>query len=206
MPRAKAVVFDQDGTLINTFIPAMHAYSVAVGREITYEQLKPVAHLGAARNLVSALLGHEASDADDDRFHDALREAVGGIHPYTGVVELLAHLRERGVPVAVATNSDSRSAGIVLGTHGLDAYVQSVATVDRVGVPKPAPDLLLLASEELGVAPSEVAFVGDSPADMAAARAADAYAVVAGWGQQVADITDYDFWAVAPRDVLTLLG
>ena len=118
----RAVVFDQDGTLINTFIPALHAYSVACGREITLAELEPVAHLGAARNLVSALLGHEATDTEDDVFHDALAEAVAAIDPYPGIVETLTSLRAAGIATAVATNSDARSAGVVLGAHGLDLF------------------------------------------------------------------------------------
>jgi len=61
MTGIRAVVFDQDGTLIDTFIPAVHAYSAAVGRTITLEELRAVAHLGAARNLVSALLSTVAT-------------------------------------------------------------------------------------------------------------------------------------------------
>ena len=45
MTGIRAVVFDQDGTLIGTFIPAVHAYSAAVGRTITLEALRAVAHL-----------------------------------------------------------------------------------------------------------------------------------------------------------------
>jgi len=205
MTGIRAVVFDQDGTLIDTFIPAVHAYSAAVGRTITLGELRAVAHLGAARNLVSALLGHPATDEDDDRFHQALADAVGEVEPYPGIVALLRQLSDRGIPLGVATNSDSRSAGIVLGAHGLDRFMSTVATVDRAGVPKPAPDLLLLAAAELGVDPAEVLFVGDSPADMAAARACGAVAVAAGWGHQTPDIEIFDVRAATPQDVADLL-
>ena len=58
-----AVLFDRDGALVNTFVPAMHACSVAARRSITLAELEPVAHLGAARNLLSGLIGRPASDA-----------------------------------------------------------------------------------------------------------------------------------------------
>lgn len=206
--RYRAVVFDQDGTLINTFIPALHAYSVACGRSITLAELEPVAHLGAARNLVSALLGREASDAEDDAFHDALAEAVASVDPYPGIVALLAELRAAGVRVAVATNSDSRSAGVVLGAHGLDALFDAIVTVDLVRGPKPDPASILLAVERLGVQPGEVVFVGDSSADMVAARAAGALAVAAGWGHQTPGIPAeaIDVVAATPADVARIVA
>lgn len=204
----RAVVFDQDGTLINTFGPALAAYSAATGREITLAELLPVAHLGAARNLVSALLGRAATDADDDVFHDALAAAIAGIDPYPGVVPLLATLREAGLRTGVATNSDTRSSAVVLGAHGLDAWFDTVVCVDQAGAPKPDPACLLLAAQRLGVAPDEVMFVGDSRADMAAARAVGSVAVVAGWGMQAMTIDpdEADHWADHPEDVARLLG
>jgi HAD superfamily hydrolase (TIGR01509 family) len=206
-PSFTAVVFDQDGTLINTFIPALHAYSVAVGREITLAELEPVAHLGAARNLVSALLGHEATDSEDDAFHDALAQEVARIEPYPGIVELLEELRATGVATAVATNSDSRSAAVVLGAHGLDALFDTVVTVDLVSGPKPNPEMIHLTLERLGLPPDRVVFVGDSPGDMLAARSAGLLAVAAGWGHQTTTIPEggWDVLAATPADVARLV-
>jgi len=203
----RAVIFDQDGTLINTFIPAMHAYSVAVGREITLAELEPVAHLGAARNLVSALLGHEATDADNDVFHDALAEEVARIEPYPGIVEVLLALRSAGVATAVATNSDARSAAVVLSAHGLDALFDTVVTVDLVSGPKPNPEMIHLTLDRLGLPADRVAFVGDSPGDMIAARGAGVLAVAAGWGHQTPAIPKehIDVLARTPDDVARLV-
>ena len=203
----RAVVFDQDGTLINTFIPALHAYSTVTGREITLAELEPVAHLGAARNLVSALLGREATDADDDVFHDALAAQVSAIDPYEGTVALLTALRDLGVATGLATNSDARSASVVLGAHGLDALLDTVVTVDQVSGPKPSPESIELAVANLGCDPAEVAFVGDSNADMLAARAAGVLSVAAGWGHQAPGIDrgHVDVWLETPGEVLDLL-
>jgi len=203
----QAVVFDQDGTLINTFIPAMRAYSAVTGREIGLAELEPVAHLGAARNLVSALLGRPATDADDDAFHDALADAVAGVEPYPGIIALLRELREAGLGTGVATNSDARSAAVVLGASGLDVLMDTVVTVDQVSGPKPNPESIQLAVRQLGVTPDKVAFVGDSRADMQAARTAGVLAIAAGWGQQTPGIPrdDFDLIADTPADVARLV-
>lgn len=208
-PAIRGVVFDQDGTLINTFIPALRAYSAATGREITLAELEPVAHLGAARNLVSALLGREATDHDDEVFHAALAEEVSGIDPYDGIVHALESLRAAGVATGLATNSDARSAAVVLGAHGLDALLDAIVTVDQVGgVPKPDPGSILRAVDLLGLQPSEVAFVGDSNADMLGARAAGTLAVAAGWGHQAPTIdrAGVDVWLESPDEVVRLVA
>lgn len=202
----RAVLFDQDGTLINTFIPAMHAYSVATGRTITLAELEPVAHLGAARNLLSALMGREATDADDEIFHEALGEAVAAIEPYPGIVDLLTTLRADGLATGVATNSDARSAQVVLGAHALTDFFDVIVTVDQVSGPKPNPESVLLAVSRLGLDPGECAFVGDGNGDMGAAREAGVLAVAAGWGHQSGTIEHdlVDVWADEPADILRL--
>ncbi len=206
-PTIRAVIFDQDGTLINTFIPALHAYSVASRRTITLAELEPVAHLGAARNLLSALLGREATNSDNDLFHDALADEVKQIDPYPGIVAALAQLRDAGIGTALATNSDGRSAQVVLGSHGLDALFDVIVTVDKVRQPKPDPEMIEVALERLGVPAAQVAFVGDSRADMAAARAAGITAIAAGWGHQTPGIPDgeIDLRAETPADVVRII-
>ena len=153
------------------------------------------------------MLGRPATDADDDAFHDALADAVAGVEPYPGIVALLRELREAGLGTGVATNSDARSAAVVLGASGLDVLMDTVVTVDQVSGPKPNPESIQLAVRQLGVTPDKVAFVGDSRADMQAARAAGVLAIAAGWGQLTPGIPrdDFDLIADTPADVARLV-
>jgi len=72
---------------------------------------------------------------------------------------------------------------------------------------KPEPDLLLLALERLGASPADAAYVGDSPFDMQAARAAGMYAVGVGWGgiHGGESLTDADTVVHAPEELLAVL-
>jgi len=63
----------------------------------------------------------------------------------------------------------------------------------------------MLAAVEVGVPPTGMLFVGDSPADMTAASASGAVAVAAGWGQPSSDIRDFDHRVETPNAILDLL-
>ncbi|MFE3414894.1 HAD family hydrolase [Streptomyces mirabilis] len=83
---------------------------------------------------------------------------------------MLDTLRESGRPVAVFTGASSRAAAMLLRAAGLDIDV--LIGGDHVQRPKPAGDGLLLAAEQLGVAPAALAYIGDSPLDLRAAATA----------------------------------
>ncbi len=84
--------------------------------------------------------------------------------------ELLGALRRAGIATAVVTNGPALSAAWELGQVGLDAGPVIAAGDVKQG--KPAPEMVLLALERLGVAPGQALLVGDSSADREAARAA----------------------------------
>ncbi|WP_306317173.1 MULTISPECIES: HAD family hydrolase [unclassified Streptomyces] len=99
----------------------------------------------------------------DDRLYDALYDrhmTPAAWRPYPDAREVLAALRERGVPVAVVSNIgwDPRP---VFVEHGLDPYVDAYVLSYRHGVTKPDPRLFAAACEELGVAPGDALMVGD---------------------------------------------
>ncbi len=89
-----------------------------------------------------------------------------------GVPEALAELRGAGRRLALATTRPTRSALDTLQAKDLERHFEFVGGGDLVARHKPAPDVLLLALERLGCAPAEALMVGDTTADIGAARAA----------------------------------
>jgi len=76
---------------------------------------------------------------------------------------------------------------------------------DEVARPKPAPDGVLMIAAALGVRPDELAYVGDSPPDARAARAAGSHAALAAWGHMYDPAEPADSVLARPGDALALL-
>ncbi|WP_425837521.1 HAD family hydrolase [Streptomyces fractus] len=99
----------------------------------------------------------------DDRLYDALYDRhmkPAAWRPYPDTREVLAGLRERGVPVAVVSNIGWDPRPVFAG-HGLDGFVDAYVLSYRHGVAKPDPRLFAAACEKLGVAPGDALMVGD---------------------------------------------
>lgn len=86
--------------------------------------------------------------------------------PVPGVKEALWRLHTAGVRLAVATNDDRQRTEELMVLSGLSGYVTAYACRDEVANSKPDPELVYLASERMGLSPSQCAVVGDSLLDM----------------------------------------
>ncbi len=95
----------------------------------------------------------------------------GRPRPLPGAGAAIARLEGAAVPWAIATSSRAAQVGSSVGSLGLERQPR-IIDGSRVPNAKPAPDLLLLAADEMGFAPAEVWYVGDATWDMAAAVAA----------------------------------
>jgi HAD superfamily hydrolase (TIGR01509 family) len=182
-----AVVFDLDGTLVDTsdVVPASYIACVSerAGRTISVADVH--ANFAATPSeALAALLGRPTLPADFDCFDRHLVARLGAARVYPGVHETLAALREAGTPYGVFTGASRRLATRVLDHTGLRDRAPLLVTGDEVASPKPAPDGIVDACAQLGVRPTHAAYVGDARTDMAAARAARCVACAAAWGDQ----------------------
>ena len=98
---------------------------------------------------------------------------------FEGVADELRALKSAGLRLGIATNGSGVAARGLMAVHGLEELFEVFVGVDMVEVGKPDPEMILLSCELAGILPAETVYVGDSPADMMAGRAAGCRAVIA---------------------------
>lgn len=82
----------------------------------------------------------------------------------------LAALRAKGIPMYLATNQEHRRAAYLMEKLGLSDYFDGIFYSAMLGYQKPAPEFFRLATERVGIAPGDIAFIDDYPANIEAAR------------------------------------
>lgn len=180
-----AVVFDMDGTLLNTEVVhrvTMRAAADALGHDLTDVVFQQLVGVHRAVNT-QTLLAHFGNDFPIEKFYrdaDARFEEMWrqGVPFRRGARELLEGLRAAGLPLAVATSTASPFAQERLERSGILPLFETVVTHSDVTRPKPHAEPYLLAAERLGVDPRDCVAVEDSPNGLRAAAAAGMMALL----------------------------
>jgi len=184
-PRWRTVLFDLDGTLVDTVDLILASYAHA-GREVLGQAPDPVAArrwIGRSLSDIYGSLWPERADeltASYRRFNEANFASLARRFP--GVPELLGRLRAAGVVCAVATSKGLASAEASLDFAGLTGDIELAATAETTTAHKPNPAPLLAAAERLGGQPAGMVYVGDAVVDAQAARAAGMACLLMTWG------------------------
>ena len=195
-PRLHAVLFDMDGTLVDT-LPDIAA---AINEALTEMRLQPLSaeRIGefigkGPRSLAQRVLDQEPSldaagrialvDTLIDGYVKHYEPRIGtAASAYPGVRDALVSLREQGLKLAVVTNAMQHLAERVLARFDLLDQFALVLGGDRVARGKPDAGPLLEACRVLGVSPAAALMVGDSENDVIAARAAGCPVVMVPYG------------------------
>ena len=182
-----AILFDLDGTLIDSIAlivnSALYAFEKCGHPAPAAEEW--LADLGLPlRTMFGRFITDEAKLADlvagyreyQLENHDRL------VRPYAEVASTLTALHDRGYALAVVTSKVELLAHRGLAHVGLDRFFDVVVGLESCTRHKPDPEPVRVALGRLGVEPQAAAFVGDSPHDMAAGRAAGVTTIAALWG------------------------
>jgi HAD superfamily hydrolase (TIGR01509 family) len=177
---ALALIFDLDGTLIDTVYAHVFAWQRALAEaEMPIEGWRIHRRIGMSGGLFARAVAREAgreltgdeAEAVQRRHGEIFRELVPERRPLPGAVELLRELRRRGIVHGIATSGRRPEIDASLDALGVG---EETVVIERGSVAraKPAPDLFLACQEALGVEPGDCYVVGDAVWDLLAARRA----------------------------------
>ena len=219
MPRRlQAVLFDLDGTLIDSapdLAGACNEMRIERGLvPLPYEQLRRMVGSGA-RGMVGVSFGLlpdspgylELRDEFLARYEARMTRETKVFEP---IVAVLAWLEREGLPWGIVTNKATRFAVPLVAALGLAERAAALVCGDTVAHPKPHRAPLMEAARRLGLAPERCAYVGDDRRDVDAGRAAGMLTVVAAWGY-LGDGDAPDEWGAdhlieRPDELLGLIG
>ena len=190
MKRAQCVLFDLDGTLVDT-APDLGYAANCVREELGLPPLpvaryRPVASAGA-RGLLGVALDMKPEDADyprhRDRFLDLYSQHLSrSSHLFDGLDPVLRGFESAGIRWGVVTNKPGWLTRPLMDELKLAPRAACSISGDDVPRAKPAPDSLLLACTQLQLTPADCVYVGDDLRDIAAARAAGMRSIAVRWG------------------------
>ena len=207
----RAVLLDLDGTLLDT-APEIAAAAADMLAELGLEPVPPSRvreFIGKGipslvRRTLEASLGRipderrTGSGIESFFFHYEKRNGRLAT-AYPGVREGLTTLHTMGYALACVTNKAARFTLPLLKSTGLEAFFSAIVSGDTAARKKPAPDPVLAACSQLGVAPAEAVMVGDSANDALAARAAGCGILLVPYGySEGVDVQSIDCDGIVP--------
>ena len=185
--RARALLFDNDGVLVDSHAAVNKAWAT-LASEYGLEGFSISNHYGTrAQDLILQLVGEEKFEAANNRINELEQQTADQTHALPGSIELLTSLPEGTWTICTSANSNLGRARIL--ASGLPLPAQLV-TGDDVENGKPAPDPYLLGAKRLGFDPGDCIVFEDADAGIKAAMAAGVGFVVRVSAQALATVAD----------------
>lgn len=211
--RWPTLLFDLDGTLIDSIELILESYrhTMRVHRGESPPDELFLAGLGTplraqlraftddAEELAAMIQTYRRWNIDN---HDAM------VRAYPGALETVTELRRRGYRMGIVTSKNLRGLLRGLTRCGLEGLFDSFVTADSMEKSKPDPEPVLHCIAELGGKPESTLFIGDSPHDIAAGRAAGTATAACLWGpfpRTALAAARPDHWLHSFADLRTLL-
>jgi len=184
--RYPVVLFDLDGTVIDSgaiILASMrHATREVLGRDYSDEELlQAVGGPGLEAQMSALAPDHVERLVDVYRAHN--EPLHDGLEACAGMEDVLVRLHEEGRRLGIVTAKRRSTVELAFDRVPLGHLFETIVGGDETERHKPDPAPLLLAAERLGADPADTAYVGDSPFDVRAAKAAGMFAVAVTWGR-----------------------
>jgi HAD superfamily hydrolase (TIGR01549 family) len=178
--KIKAIIFDWDGTLVDTAIlnsQAWHQILLRHGRDVPADKIVPYIGTSGSK-IIRTFFDSKLDEAtvkaflkEKSEFYTPIAERMGTKLIFPGVKEVLAFLRSRKIRIGLGSAGTKATVVALLKSTGLGKDVDCLVSVDDVGgIGKPDPAIFLEAARRIGCSPSETIIVGDADADMVAGK------------------------------------
>lgn len=189
----KAVIFDLDGTLLDTLEDLWDSTNAALAQygypARTIEEVRAFVGNGVKNLMLRALGIKEPGECPQFEEVFAAFKAHYAVHSndctkaYSGVKELLQKLREAGIAMAIVSNKLDAAVKQLNEIYFAQDISVAIGENEAAGIrKKPAPDTVLAALDELGVSAGEAVYVGDSEVDIATAKNSGLPCISVTWG------------------------
>lgn len=179
MRQFRGVIFDVDGTLVDSNDAHARAWTAALnehGHDVRFEQVRKLIGMGSDHLLPETTNIEKASDQGQaivQRRGQIFKEQyLPTIKPLPGAHDLVQRLHDDGVQLVVASSATKEELGALLTIAQVADLLPEQTSADDAKQSKPAPDIVLVALQRLGVSPEDAVMVGDTPYDIQAAHKA----------------------------------
>lgn len=204
--RYKGIVFDLDGTLLDTermnLVPLQRLIQEELGRKVDYEALRPyMAHTG--RDSLR-LLGFADIEGAYAKWVGHIERSGEKARLYEGWREVIARFVEEGLSCGIASSKSRHQYALDFSPTGLKKYMRAVVLLEDTKQHKPHPAPLFLAGELLGIEPEGLLYVGDTAFDARAAASAGMGFALAAWSG-TKSLAGADYVLHKPTDLLRIL-
>lgn len=205
----RAILFDLDGTLIDSYIDiGLHLNRTLKDFSMPEVDIEKVRFMvgGGARELLKRFFSDGLLEHALQVFRSYYyKEPVIHTKPFEGIVDLLEYAKSKGLRLAVITNKMEELSKLILKDLGLWEYFSLVVGGDTYPEKKPSPLPVLETLKALGLSKEEVIIVGDTEADMKAGRLAGIKRGLANWGYVRLEEERPDYIFERPENIKELI-
>lgn len=190
MKQYTAVIFDLDGTLLDTLDDLADAVNYSLKKNGFESQTKESVRMALGNGIVSLFEAFVPQGEMNASFHNCLDDfreiypQISQVHtkPYDGIYELLDALKDNDIFTAVVSNK-FHDAAVSLVKHYFPMISYSMGEQESNGIRrKPAPDMIFHIMQKYGISPEQCLYIGDSEVDIETAINADIDCVSVTWG------------------------